>query len=84
MRDINGVPFIIFISISVSLYKEISTINNSRYILIELPLTYKYIFLNETIEEIKKSVKRRIRKKLLLLFLLLYGQFRCCCHPLQP
>jgi len=39
----------------ISLYKEISTINNSRYILIELPLTYKYIFLDETIEEIKNS-----------------------------
>lgn len=38
----------------ISLYKEISTINNSRYILIELPLTSKYIFLDEALDELKK------------------------------
>lgn len=39
----------------ISLSKEISTINNSRYILIELPLASKYIFLEETLEEIHKK-----------------------------
>lgn len=37
----------------ISLYKEISTINNSRYILIELPLTNKYLFLDEVLLELK-------------------------------
>ena len=39
----------------ISLYKEISTINNSRYILIELPLNNKYPFLDEVILEIKNN-----------------------------
>lgn len=37
----------------ISLYKEISTINNSRYILIEFPLNSKNIYLDELLEEIK-------------------------------
>ena len=36
----------------ISLYKEISTINNSRYILIEFPLNQKNIYLDELLEEI--------------------------------
>lgn len=37
----------------ISLYKEISTINNSRYILIELPLNNKYSLLEEVIYKLK-------------------------------
>lgn len=40
---------------SISLYKEISTINNSRYILIELPLTTKYPLLDEYLYKLKKK-----------------------------
>lgn len=36
----------------ISLYKEIFTINNSRYILIELPLTTKYPFVERVISEL--------------------------------
>lgn len=36
----------------ISLYKEISTINNSRYILIELPLNHKYLFTEKVINEL--------------------------------
>ena len=39
----------------ISLYKEISTINNSRYILIELPLNNKYPFLDEVLIELKNN-----------------------------
>lgn len=36
----------------ISLYKEISTINNSRYILIEFPLNTKYILIEKTINDL--------------------------------
>lgn len=36
----------------ISLYKEISTINNSRYIIIELPLNTKYILTEKTIDKL--------------------------------
>lgn len=36
----------------ISLYKEISTINNSRYILIELSLNSKYCFIEKVIDEL--------------------------------
>lgn len=39
----------------ISLYKEISTINNSRYILIELPLNTKYSLLEEVIYNLRKN-----------------------------
>lgn len=39
----------------ISLYKEIFTINNSRYILIEFPLTIKLYFLERTLEIIKSN-----------------------------
>lgn len=39
----------------ISLYKEISTINNSRYILIELPLNNKIINLDEILYELKEN-----------------------------
>ena len=38
---------------SISLRKEISTINNSRYILIELPLNIKYTLVEEVISKLK-------------------------------
>lgn len=40
---------------SLSLSKEISTINNSRYILIELPLNTKYNLIFESLNKLKKK-----------------------------
>lgn len=40
---------------SISLSKEISTINNSRYILIELPLNTKYNLIFESLNKLKKK-----------------------------
>lgn len=39
----------------ISLYKEISTINDSRYILIEFPLTRKWYFLEKALEIIRTN-----------------------------